>query len=174
VKRKTLMMAVLVVAFVFVVALAIQAQAPTSPRPEPFSRYKFLVEIDGIVQASFLEVEGLNVTVDVVEYREGGDANTPILIPGLPHFGPMILRNGVTANNELLEWMEKTVDGAVERKNLSVVILDADGEEVARFNVWSAWPSKWSLSKLDSLGVGSVVEELVIQYEGFERVGYDG
>jgi phage tail-like protein len=114
------------------------------------------------------------VTVDVVEYREGGDANAPILIPGLPRYGPLILRNGVSANNELLEWVEKTVDGVVERKDLSVVLLNAEGEEVARFNVWSAWPSKWSLSKLDSPGVDPIVEELVIQYEGFQRESYDG
>lgn len=53
-KRKKLAMAVLIVAGVFAAALTIQAQAPAGPRPEPFIRYKFLVEIDGIVQASFL------------------------------------------------------------------------------------------------------------------------
>ncbi len=153
-------------------AFVVQIQAQAGSRPEPLLAYRFLVEIDGIVQASFLQVEGLNVTVDVIEYREGGDSTSPLLIPGLAHYGPLVLKNGLTSNNELLEWMEKTTDGTVQRKNLSIIILNAAGEEKARFNVQNAWPSSWSLGKLKSLDTGTVVEELVIQYEGFERASY--
>lgn len=151
--------------------VVIQAQAPTGDRAEPYLKYKFMVEIDGIVNAYFLEVEGLNVTVDVIEYREGADQLGPILIPGLAHYGPLVLRDGVTENTELLNWMKNTTTGTVERKNLSVIILTPEGYEVARYNVLRAWPSGWSLGKLDSLGVGQVIEELVIQYEGLSRGG---
>lgn len=173
-KRKNLTIALVIIIGVVSAAFTIRAQAPAGSRPEPFIKYRFIVEIDGIVQASFLEVEGLNVTVEVIEYREGADPTSAMLMPGLPHYGPLILRNGLTKNNELLDWMEKTVGGRLERKNLSVVILNAEGNEIARYNVWNAWPSRWSLGKLDSLGVGPIIEELVIQYEGFERVSDSG
>lgn len=166
--RKILAIALTAIASFMTVAFILNVQAPLGGKPEPFIKYNFLVEIDGIVESHFMEVEGLNVTVDVIEFREGGDQSSPMLIPGLAHYGPLILRNGVTASTELFDWMEETVDGTMVRKNLSVIILDAEGNEVARYNVYEAWPSSWSLGKLTGLGVGPVIEELVIQYEKFE------
>lgn len=169
-KRKNLTIALIIIVGIIPAVLTLQAGAPLGSRPEPFVKYRFIVEIDGITEASFLEVEGLNVTIDVIEYREGADPTAPMLIPGLPHYGPLVLRNGLTTNNELLDWLEKIVEGDLDRRNLSIVILDAGGNEVARYNVWNAWPSSWRLEELESLGVGPIIEELIIQYEGFERV----
>lgn len=170
--KKVLAIVLTIVATVSLIAFALNARAPGG-KPEPFINYNFIVEIDGITEAHFLEVEGLNVTVDVIEFREGGDSLAPILLPGLAHYGPLVLRHGLEANQELLTWMEETADGAVSRRSLSVVVLKPEGSEVARFNCFEAWPSSWRLGKMDSLGVGPVVEELVIQYEKFEWASYD-
>ena len=116
-----------------------------------------------------MEVEGMNVTVDVIEHREGAQSTTLILLPGLVHYGPLVLRNGLSASNELLDWMTTTVNGSLTRRNLSMIVLNTEGSEQARFNFYDAWPSSWSLNKLDSLGLGPIVEKLVIQYEKFER-----
>ena len=154
---------------VALVALIVNVQAPGGSRPEPMLKYNFLVEIDGIIEAKFMEVKGLNVTVDVIEFREGGEPSTPILIPGLAHYGPLVLKNGLTQSNELYDWIQATVNGSMTRRNLSIIILSPEGSEEARYNVYEAWPSSWSLSELNSLGIGPIVEELVIQYEEFER-----
>lgn len=166
--RRILALALTAICSILVAASILGVQAPLGGRPEPLVKYNFRVEIDGIVESYFMEVEGLNVTVDVTEFREGGDQSSPMLIPGLAHYGPLVLKHGVTTSTELFEWMEKTVDGTMTRRNLSVIILSAEGMEVARYNVYEAWPSSWRLGKLDSLGVGPVVEELVIQYEKCE------
>ncbi len=166
--RRILAIALTTLGSLLVAAFILSAQAPLGAKPEPFTKYNFLVEIDGIAEAHFMEVEGLNVTVDVIEFREGGDQSSPILIPGLVHYGPLVLKHGLTASPELFEWMEETVDGNLTRRNLSVIILNAEGAEVARYNAYEAWPSSWRLGKLDSLGVGPVIEELVVQYEKCE------
>jgi len=44
--------------------------APAPARPQVYGKYNFVVEIDGIVQAGFREVEGLNATVEVWEYKK--------------------------------------------------------------------------------------------------------
>ncbi len=166
--RKILAIALISLSCAALLAFIVTVRAPGS-RPEPYLKYNFLVEIDGIVQARFMEVEGLNVTVDVIEFREGGQPSAPILIPGLVHYGPLMLRNGLTQSNELLDWVQATVNGSMVRRNLSVIILDTEGNEEARYNLYEAWPSSWTLSKLDSMGLGPIVEEIVIQYEKFER-----
>ena len=158
------------IASVFIGIFAIRnAQSPVGERPEIYGRYMFLVEIDGIVQAGFREVEGLNVTVDVWDYREGNEIATPRLEPGLVHYGPLVLKSSLTQSKELWNWMENTIHGTVERKNIQVVILDSKGMEVARYQLSGAWPSSWKLGKLYSQGIGPVIEELVIQYEGLDR-----
>jgi len=163
--RKVLAIALTIIGIV-VLAFAINVQAPAPS--EPFTRYRFIVEIDGIAEMSFLEVEGLGVSVDVVEYREGDDLRT-YLMPGQAHYGPLSLRNGVSSSTALLDWMEETVDGQVMRRSMSIIVLDPSGSEVARYNVYEAWPSSWRLGSLSSEGEGPVVEELVVQYEWFER-----
>ncbi len=168
--RKLLVGVLAALACVAMVAFIVTVEAPGGIRPEPYLKYNFLVEIDGIAEARFMEVEGLNVTVDVIEFREGGEPSTPVLIPGLAHYGPLVLKNGLMENNELLDWMQTTVNGSMTRRNLSVIVLSAEGFEEARFNVKGAWPSSWSLSELSSDGLGPIVEQLVIQYEEFERV----
>ncbi len=42
-------------------------------RVDPYKNTNFLVEIDGLSQANFAECSGLSSSVDVIEYREGGD-----------------------------------------------------------------------------------------------------
>jgi len=165
-----LVVAMMLVSGISAIIMIKSAEAPADSRPETYGCYRFLVEIDGIVQTGFLEVEGLNATADVWEYREGNEPLAPRLEPGLIHYGSLVLRWGLTTNEELWNWMEKTLQGNVERKNMVVIILDRTGMEIVRYELSNAWPSSWSLSKLDSRGTGPVIEELVIQYEGLNRV----
>ena len=54
----------------------------TGDRVDPYKDFRFLVEIDGIVQAGFSECSGFGSDVEVVEYREGGDSATVRKLPG--------------------------------------------------------------------------------------------
>jgi phage tail-like protein len=137
-----------------------------NPRPDPSGGFSFRVEIDGIAIASFSEVEGVNVSVDIFEYREGTDQLKPQLVPGVAHFGPVILRKGITSpNKELWEWMEMTLDGSVSRRHMSIILMNPSRTDIMRVNLADAWPSGWSLGRLDGLNKEPVLEELVIQYE---------
>ena len=173
--KKILAIALVVLTVVSIGAvLAIRnAESATGTRNDPLSKYRFRVEIDGIVTAGFMEVEGLNVTIEAIEYRAGNDLSmAPKLIPGLVRYGPLVLRKGLTTNMELWEWIEKVVDGDMTsaRKNISVIIQDRNGNDAVRYNLSEAWPSGYSVDKLDSLGSSTAIEKLVIQYEKMERV----
>lgn len=149
----------------------------TSTREDAYGNFRFRVEIDGIVKAGFDEVEGLNVTTDVVEFREGSEPAIIHLLPGLSHYGPLILRYGATDDaQEMWDWMEEVLDGSIgsARRSMSVIIIDSEGNDVLRYNLSQAWPSGWSLGKLSSTGKSMAIEELVIQYEQLERVSYGG
>lgn len=132
-------------------------------------RHRFRVEIEGIGQAAFKEVDGVCVNIEVQEFREGTD-NPSVFntVPGLIRYGPLVLRNVVTgnaSNKDLWNWIKQVIDGEEAKKNLSIVVMDRKGNDKLRFNLAGAWPSSWRLGKLDShLGI-PLVEEMVLQYE---------
>jgi phage tail-like protein len=144
---------------------------PTAERNDPFYSMKFKVEIDGIPSTSFSEVSGIEADVAVVDYRPGNDkAPGPRKLPGEAHFTNIVLKRGLTADLSLWEWMQKTLDGKIERKNISIVLLNDTGEEVLRFNCLDAWPTKWTGPTLNGVGNDVAIETLEIAHEGLAVV----
>lgn len=154
--------------FLLVAANAINAAS----KQDPYKDYRFLVEIDGIVQTSFSEVEGLNASVEVTEYRESTYTPEVQLTPGIIRYGPVILRCGISQNMELYNWFKLVTQGKIDdaRRNVGIIIMDDEGNPVIRYELTEAWPSGYSVGKLDSVNGGFLIEELVIQCERITRV----
>ncbi|HEX8920091.1 MAG TPA: phage tail protein [Pyrinomonadaceae bacterium] len=141
----------------------------TGTRTDPYGGYNFLVEIDGIAQAGFQEVSGLDSTTDSVDYREGTDPNHMRKLPGLNKFSPITLKRGITDSDELWKWRATVISGSVERKNGSIVLLDDRGQEKLRWNFFNAWPSKWTGPSLNAGSTAVAVESLEITHESIEK-----
>ena len=144
--------------------------AQTGDRVDPFRNFNFLVEIDGIAQASFSECSGLEATTESIETREGGDNTTVRKLPGKTTYSDITLKWGLTASTELWAWRQRVIDGSVDRKNGSIVVYDlANKNEVARWNFVRAWPMKWDGPTFDAKGKDIAVETLVLAHEGITR-----
>jgi phage tail-like protein len=139
---------------------------PVANRKDPFRAFNFLVEIDGITRAGFQECSGLDVTLDPVEYREGGEPITPRKLPGLAKYANITLKRGITDDQELWEWIQQGVQGETERKNGSIILLDAHGEEQSRWNFRDGWPTKWTGPSFNATDNSVAVETLEIAHEG--------
>ena len=146
-------------------------RAPIGGREDPLPSHMFLVEIDGIAQASFREVSGLRCETEMIEYRDGSDPNTVRLLPGLTRCGPIVLRSGLTTSTELWNWVKQIHDGMtpVPRKNGSVIIMDQSRTERARYNFYNAWPVSYELPPLDASSTGVLLESLELAVERIER-----
>ncbi len=136
---------------------------------DPYRAYNFLVEIDGITRAGFRECGGLDTTQDPIDYREGTDALTTRKIPGLNTYSNITLQWGMTDDAELWEWRKKVMEGDVERKNGSIVLLNDRREEVARWNFIEAWPTKWTGPSFNATDNAVAIEALEIVHEGVEK-----
>ena len=141
----------------------------TAARIDPFFNFNFLVEIDGIARAAFHEVSGFDSTIDVIEHREGGDNTTPRKLPGMTKHSNIVLKWGMTDDQDLYRWHRDTVRGNVQRRNGSIVLLDRRGQEVARWNFFNAWPAKWDGPDLNAEGNDVAIETLELAHEGIER-----
>jgi phage tail-like protein len=140
-------------------------------RKDPYGNFNFLVEIDGIVRAAFHEVGGLDSSVDVIEHREGGENITTRKIPGQVKFSNVSLKWGMTDDVDLYKWHRQWVDGdpAAPRKNGSIVLLDRQGQEKARWNFFNGWPSRWSGPAFNAESSDIAIESLEIAHEGLAR-----
>lgn len=136
-------------------------------RVDPLPAFQFTVEIDGIAVASFSEVSGLESETAVLEYRNGNDQMTRKL-PGLHRFGDIVLKRGVTPGRELWNWRKAVIDGNVQRRNGSIVLLDGKREEVVRWNFSEGWPRKWVGPTLDARAKEVAIETLEIAVERIE------
>jgi phage tail-like protein len=143
---------------------------PTGTRVDPYRGFNFLVEIDGITQGGFQEVSGLDSTTASVDYREGTDPNhVRKLSGGLNTFTAVSLKRGITDSDELWKWRQTVVDGKMQRRNGSIVLLDETGAEKIRWNFINAWPSKWTGPSFNSTSTAVAIETLELTHEEIKR-----
>ena len=137
-------------------------------RKDPYHAYNFLIEIDGITRAGFREASGLDSTQDPIEYREGNEKTLTVRkLPGLNTYGQITLQWGTSDDEELWQWRLAAMQGDVERRNVSIVILDeAARQEKVRYNLREAWPSKWTGPSLNATDSQVAIDSLEITHEG--------
>ena len=142
---------------------------PVGTRTDPYRVYNFRVEIDGITRAGFRECSGLDTSNDAIDYREGIDSRAVRKLPGMTKYTNITLKWGITDDAQLWEWRQKAMDGAVERKNGSIVLMDETGAEKLRWNFREAWPTKWTGPSLNATGSEVAIETLELAHEGLVK-----
>jgi phage tail-like protein len=147
------------------------AAQPAAGAPvDPYRSYNFKLEIQGITQGHFTACNGLDIRVEPIRYREGGANEVVRVLPGPVEYGDITLSYGLTASHDLWDWLMTAVKGKVRRKNVSILLLDADGAtEVMRWNLINAWPSHWQGTMLDTLSREVAIESLTLVFETLER-----
>jgi phage tail-like protein len=137
---------------------------------DPQGNYNFHVELGGISRAAFHEATGLDSSVDVIEHREGGWNLSPRKLPGQTKHANIVLKWGLSTDRELIDWHQRIVDGEIDRRDGSIVLLNRRGEEVARWNFVRAWPAKYTGPAFNAEGNDVAIETLEFAHEGVRRV----
>jgi len=131
-------------------------------------QFNFKVEIEGVEAGRFKAVDGLESRTEVIEFRDG-ENRILRLLPGRNKYGNIILKQGTIGKELFWNWRKTAMDGAVERKKGSIVLMNDQGVEVARYNFLDAWPSKWKAWDLDGKGGDVTAEEIELAVEKIER-----
>jgi len=138
----------------------------TGERKDPYRTYHFIVEIDGITRAGFRECFGLDSTQEPIDYREGNEGLTARRLPGLVKYSNIVLKAGITDDAQLWDWRKKAIDGKVELKNGSIILLNDAGEEKLRWNFVNGWPTRWAGPTFNATSNEVAIEALEIVHEG--------
>ena len=144
-------------------------------RIDPLRNFRFRLEIDGITQANFSEVQVAESTIDAIDHRDGTDPPWVRKLSGLTKHGNVTLKWGMTVGAsalDLYKWFADVSAGQVmqKRKKVSIVVQSEAGDDQARFVISEAWPIKYDPSDLNAKGNEAVIELLELANEGVERV----
>ena len=143
-------------------------------KKDQLASYTFMLEVDGIAEATFRECSGLDSETSVIESKETGSKGQTVIkkLPGALKWGDITLKRGFTDDMKLQEWRNKTVDGKLTdmRKNGSIVIYDYENKEVLRWNFVNGWISKLQGPSLNAGGNDVAIEAITIVHEGLSRV----
>jgi phage tail-like protein len=138
-------------------------------RDDPYLNFNFLVEIDDVAAAGFSEANVPEGRIEAVAYREGSDPSSAArLLPGRVEYGHVVLRRGFAGDATLFQWWQQVTQGALQRRNVSILLLDEQRQEVARWRLRRAWPTKWVGPQLRALGNDVAIETLELAHEGIE------
>jgi phage tail-like protein len=145
---------------------------PANVRTDPLPKFKFVVEIEGIRRAGFQTCSGLEEESEVREYREGGMPNSVRKLAGLTTYSPIVLEWGSAFDDEIWLWRQKVkrMGANKNRKPVSVVQQDEAGKETKRWQIYDAWPSKYTAPEFDAASSENAVESVELQHEGLNLI----
>lgn len=133
----------------------------------PLTKFHFLVEWGG-TRIGFTEVSGLSVENDVVEYRDGASPEySKIKMPGMRKFSNITLKRGTfTGDNEFYKWLDTVTLNQVERRDLTISLLNEKHEPVVVWKVRNAFPVKVQSTDLKADGNEVAIEQIDLAHEG--------
>ena len=169
----------------------VQKPSLSSIATDPLRNFKFNVVItpnagslsNTALNLGFMNVQGLNVQIDVIAYREGGFNTTTQKMPGQADFSPIVMSRGViVGDSNVLNWLQQEfivmqgtgtqTPGVNFRSTVDIQVLDHPVTSTpvpVKFwaKVYNAWPTAVSWSDLDAGANALLINQLSLAHEGF-------
>lgn len=133
----------------------------------PLSKFHFQVEWGG-THIGFTEVSGLDVETEVIEYRHGASPEYhKTKMPGMQKFSNITLKRGTfQGDNEFYEWFNTVSLNTIERRDLTLSLLNESHEPVVVWKIKNAFPIKVQSTDLKSDGNEVAIESMELAHEG--------
>jgi len=137
----------------------------------PLPKFHFLVQWGGS-KVGFTEVTGLDFQVEPIEYREGSSPEYhKIKMPGMHKFSNITLKRGTFSGDiEFYTWMKTISLTTVERRDITISLLNEEHEPVVTWGIKNAFPIKVQASDFKSDGNEVAIETLELAHEGLKII----
>lgn len=133
----------------------------------PLPKLHFQVEWGG-EKLGFTEVSGLDVETEVITYREGSNKEYQDLkMPGRQKYSNITMKRGTfVGDNEFYDWWNTVALNTIERRDLTISLLNEAHEAVVTWKVKNAWPAKVQPTDLKADANEVAIETIEIAHEG--------
>ncbi len=128
------------------------------------SAHHFLLELETTnygsreIIAGFNQISGGGVKVEKRDVTTGDDRHR-VHQPGAVEYENITMSRGLTYNTDLMDWFKDIVEGKIERRSGSIIVLDQGGWERRRWDFYEAYPVKLTFPDLSSDGSGVALEK---------------
>ena len=136
---------------------------------DPYNGFRFRVEIFGLQVGGFTQVSGIEREVQTEDFREGGLNDYTHKLATVTKYQNLSLRRGIADATELWRWHQDVINGKIERRRVTVVLLDSEGNERWRWVFEKAYPVKWSGTELNASSNAVFVEHVEFVHNGIKR-----
>ena len=133
----------------------------------PMPAYHFIVDWGG-ARLGFTEVSGLEIDIDVVEFRDGADPNQSAhKMPGITRYKNIVLKRGIVkGDNDFFNWINTKNLNQVERRDIVIKLLNENHDPVMSWRVRNAFPVKFTGPVLNANSSEVAIEALELAHEG--------
>jgi len=133
----------------------------------PLVKFHFSVDWGG-TNIGFTEVSGLDVETELIEYRQGASPEySKIKMPGMQKYSNITLKRGTFKNdNEFYQWWNTVQLNTIERRDITIKLLNEDHDPVITWTVKSAFPIKVQSTDLKGDGNETAIESMEVAHEG--------
>lgn len=152
------------------------------PRLDPLPGYNFrLALIEGeSIEASLLsgllglwlggfsEVSGLDASIGIYEYQEGGVNDRVHKFADRASYSNIILKRGVGLSDDLWLWYRSFLDGEGAPRNGLIVLANELGIPIKVWTFFNGIPVKWTGPALNAGTSAAAIESLEIAHEKLE------
>jgi phage tail-like protein len=137
-------------------------------RPDPYRAFRFRLEVDGTSQGGFQTVGGIDRTTEVEPYREGGVNDFEHQLAVKTTYPALTLKRGLV-DTWLWDWHQDVINGTIQRRVVSVILLDEEQQEAWRWICVDAYPTKWIGPDLDAMTGTIAAESVELVHRGITR-----
>lgn len=134
----------------------------------PLPKFHFSVEWGGS-KIAFTEVSGLNKEMDVIEHRVGSSPEFfKKKMPGMLKLSNITLKRGLFAeDNEFYDWYNTVALNTVERRNITISLLDENHEPKVVWKVKDCFIVSLKCTDMKSDANEAAIDTVEIANHGF-------
>lgn len=134
----------------------------------PAPKFYFEVQFGDAGTAAFQEVSGLDVEAQIIEYRAGDlKAFHTVKMPGIQKSSNITLKKGVFAkDNAFWDWFNELKMNTIQRKSVTIRLLDEGGSAVMTWTLANAYPLKLEGTDLQGNDHEVAIETMELAHEG--------
>jgi phage tail-like protein len=154
-------------------------------RSDPFPAFRFIIalidssstlssesngtsSIENSALGGFSECSGLEMSMEIHEYKEGGVNNYVHQFVTRANFSKITLKRGIVLSDDLWKWHYDYVQGKGKRKDGTIALMNEEGKRVKVWMFKRGIPSKWTGPSFNATQNGVAIETLEISHEGIE------
>jgi len=123
-----------------------------------------------VAVGGFTECTGLEMSLDVEEFREGGRNGEALQFPTRVRWSKITLKKGMGAGNTLWDWHYGFVTGAGKRRDGLIVLLNDLHLPTHIWHFRRGLPTRYGGPALNAVQSSVAIESIEITHEGIYQV----